>query len=515
MKSPHHPSHFLKRHDSVLSASYFSSPSGPTLDDLKAILSVPPSSRSDADLAFLAFFTGHIKFFADMIASGNAETHKECCRAFTYEQHSAGEFLFQAGEEGSKFYVIISGSVGVLAPVKRYKAVKPEYRQLALLRQGEYFGELALITYKPRAASVICRENSHFAVLERDDYLRVLGQAHDQTLKGKLQLLLQNPAFHNWSKTALQSLSYFFRERQYKRAQTLYRAEEIPTEIFIVSKGEFQLTKRVNSEGLEGTHRLELDVTLVTTGELLGAEEVLSGAAYQYTCVCRSTQGEVIYISKEDFLGRVRRNEETIKHFHSMNQAKEEYRLKRIQKMTELAEITRNDRLKGHHRKAHLPEEIDSDDMALIKAALVRDKANRAFLPGIVVPTARLSLSTTENSGLKKANSMFFPRKGEVTHSDFTLSHTHAYSFTPKKHPNWADIAARKYAIDKDMLIIERKQRAEVVNYHRQAQRDRNWAVSTDLQRHSDLTQARPSFGLSTINLSLEHDPKIRFSDLA
>jgi CRP-like cAMP-binding protein len=446
-----------------------------------------------------------------MIANGSAETHKECCRAFTYEQHPAGEFLFQAGEEGSKFYVIISGSVGVLAPVKRYKIVKPEYRQLALLRQGEYFGELALINYKPRAASIICREASHFAVLERDDYLRVLGQAHDQTLKGKLQLLLQNPAFSNWSKTALQSLSYFFRERQYKRSQTLYRTDEIPTEIFIVSKGEFQLTKRVNSEGPEGTHRLELDVTLVATGELLGAEEVLSGVVYQYTCVCRSTQGEVIYISREDFLGRVRRNEETIKHFHSMNQVKEEYRLKRIQKMTEFAEITRNDRLKGHHGKAHLHEGTNSKDMALIKAALVRDKANRAFFPGIVVPTARLSLDT----GFKKANSMIFPSRGRVTHSDFTLSHTHACAFIPKKHPNWADIATRKYAIDRNMLIIDRKQRAEVVNYHRQAQRDRNTAVSADLQRHSDLTQARPSFGLSTINLSLEHDSKARFSDLA
>lgn len=510
MKSPHYPSHFLKRHDSVLSASYFSS-SGPSLDDLKAILTVPSNARSEAEVGFLAFFTGHIKFFADMIASGNADTHRECCRAFTHEQHQAGEFLFQAGEEGSKFYVIISGSCGVLAPVKRYKTVEPEYRQLALLRQGEYFGELALINYKPRAASVICREEAHFAVLERNDYLRVLGKAHDQTLKSKLQLLLRNPAFTSWSKPSLQSLSYFFRERQYKRSQTLFHSSESPKEIFIISKGEFQLSKSVSRsvEGRESLHRLELDVTLVTSGELLGAEEVLSGTAFQYTCVCRSTQGEVICITREDFLGRVR-NEETIRHFHRMNQMKEEYRLARIQKMTELAELTKDQQVKEHRGKTRLQGEKSSKEVDIIKAQLVRDKANRAFLPGIVVPTARMAWNLTmgeEGSGTK-TDSMLFPSRGVVTRTALRLSRTHACPIISKKQPNWADIVTRKYAIDKDLLSLEPRHKQAVVNYHRQALRVRE-AASVHFQRHSDLTQPHSILGMTTINLSLDTESRL------
>ena len=515
MKSPHYPSHFLKRHDSVLSASYFSS-SGPSLDDLRSILAVPPSSRSEADIGFLAFFTGHIKFFADMIASGNAESHRECCRAFTYERHPAGEFLFEAGEEGSKFYVIISGSCGVLTPVKRYKSVKAEYRQLTLLRQGEYFGELALINYKPRAASVICREESNFAVLERNDYLRVLAKAHDQTLKSKLQLLLHNPAFSSWSKAALRSLSYFFRERQYKRGQTLFHSSESPKEIFIISKGEFQLSTSVSRSTEGSVHRLDLDVALVTSGELLGAEEVVSGGEFQYTCVCRSTQGEVIYITKEDFSGRVR-NEETISHFHSMSQAKEEYRLVRIHKMIELAELTREEQFKGHRRKPLFPGDTSSQEVAVIKARLERDKANREFLPGIVVPTARVAWNLTplgEEGSRKNADSMLFPSRMAVTRSDLNLSRTHACPIPSKKHPNWADIVTRKYAIDKDLLSMEPRRRQEVVNYHRQALRVGK-AASIHLQRHSDLSQTHSVLGMTTINMSLETEFKTRPSDLA
>jgi len=45
-----------------------------------------------------------------------------------------------------------------------------------VLKAGESFGELALLKGKnaPRAATIISKENTHLAYLERDDFLLIL-----------------------------------------------------------------------------------------------------------------------------------------------------------------------------------------------------------------------------------------------------------------------------------------------------------------------------------------------------
>jgi CRP-like cAMP-binding protein len=42
------------------------------------------------------------------------------------------------------------------------------------LKSGKAFGELALIKNKPRAATIRCNEDSHFAVMSKVDYEKVL-----------------------------------------------------------------------------------------------------------------------------------------------------------------------------------------------------------------------------------------------------------------------------------------------------------------------------------------------------
>lgn len=77
------------------------------------------------------------------------------------------------GDAGSKFYIILKGLVGVLVPKNGEKNVMI---QVAELGSGYSFGELALITDKPRAATITCKEECHFAVLAKENYLTILGK---------------------------------------------------------------------------------------------------------------------------------------------------------------------------------------------------------------------------------------------------------------------------------------------------------------------------------------------------
>jgi CRP-like cAMP-binding protein len=51
---------------------------------------------------------------------------------------------------------------------------RPLFIETGVLTSGKAFGELALIKNKPRAATIICLEDCHFAVMSKSDYEKVL-----------------------------------------------------------------------------------------------------------------------------------------------------------------------------------------------------------------------------------------------------------------------------------------------------------------------------------------------------
>lgn len=400
--------------------------------------------------------------------------------------------MFHAGDEGSRFYVIMTGSCAVLSPVEKPNG-ETEYKQLALLRQGECFGELALLTYKPRAASVICREEAHLAVLERNDYLRVLGKTHEGALQSKLALMMQLPIFAKWSKVALQGLSYFFKERTYKRHQTLFQAGQPVKEVYLVVRGEFQLSKYIHqaSKSVPGppSSRLQIDVTLLTTGELVGAEELIrNNIPHRYSCECRSTQGEVLYIAREDFLGRVT-NEETMSYLRSMNETKEVYRHQRVLRLTQMAQ---EEKAELHARK--LSQTPDYGKSA--RDALLREKAKLSKLPGVPLfflskPTRTDSLPsiTTDRPRLSEKYTEHFPIQSSTKHE----SPLH-------RQTTWDQIVLRKYAVNKAIRKSHHSREPSIVNIHTQLLRTQATLPKTEGHTTGPVT----SRALSRINLSIE-----------
>lgn len=65
-----------------------------------------------------------------------------------------GDTFFQEGEKGQSFFILLGGQVSV------EKMIKGKPVQLATLKAGECFGEMALVDGKPRSASVRAVENT-------------------------------------------------------------------------------------------------------------------------------------------------------------------------------------------------------------------------------------------------------------------------------------------------------------------------------------------------------------------
>jgi len=75
-----------------------------------------------------------------------------------------GSIIFEEHSRGDSMYIIIKGKVRDFRSSSGGEAV------LAILRENEYFGEMAILDGKPRSASVMALEDSELLRIEKDNF---------------------------------------------------------------------------------------------------------------------------------------------------------------------------------------------------------------------------------------------------------------------------------------------------------------------------------------------------------
>jgi voltage-gated potassium channel len=80
----------------------------------------------------------------------------------------SGTTIIRRGDRGDAMYLIASGRVEVESPVGK-----------VVLEEGEFFGEMALLSREPRSASVTALRSTDLLVLDADDFLRLVDRLPD------------------------------------------------------------------------------------------------------------------------------------------------------------------------------------------------------------------------------------------------------------------------------------------------------------------------------------------------
>ena len=109
-------------------------------------------------------FLKQYPLFADLTPNTLAEVADH----MMIHEADTGDMVIRQGDAGDLFYLIRSGSVDVLIDDGT------QGRKVAELKQGQYFGEAALITEEPRNATIVAREPSVFYALGKDEFRAVL-----------------------------------------------------------------------------------------------------------------------------------------------------------------------------------------------------------------------------------------------------------------------------------------------------------------------------------------------------
>lgn len=95
--------------------------------------------------------------------------------ALKTETFSDGEVIITQGDDGNLFYIIEEGTA---ACTKQLTPTDPPV-EMGLLTSGAYFGEIALLTTRPRQATVTAKGTVKCLTLDRKTFKRVMGPLED------------------------------------------------------------------------------------------------------------------------------------------------------------------------------------------------------------------------------------------------------------------------------------------------------------------------------------------------
>jgi CRP-like cAMP-binding protein len=189
-----------------------------------------------------------------------------------YRRWQPGELILTEGEPGRSFFVIVEGRVRVFKNVEG----GPGF-ELAQLGEGAFFGEMALLSGTPRAASVAAVEETELLEIT-DTALRELVEAYPGVVRSLKdfyrQRLLNNvmtisPLFKDFDPSERRSIAERFKMRQVGAGDVLITEGKNSDGLYVVLHGQVRVEKVVE----DGQ---EVPLALLKEGDLFGEISLLT-----------------------------------------------------------------------------------------------------------------------------------------------------------------------------------------------------------------------------------------------
>lgn len=108
---------------------------------------------------------------------------KEVATIVHRREYRTGEPVFFQGDPGLGMYIIQEGSVSIAIADK-----DGGQKELAVLTEGDFFGELGLLDESPRSANALCKTDCHLIGFFRPDLLELIEKKPSLGIKIVLKL---------------------------------------------------------------------------------------------------------------------------------------------------------------------------------------------------------------------------------------------------------------------------------------------------------------------------------------
>ncbi|KAL4500609.1 hypothetical protein ABPG72_003033 [Tetrahymena utriculariae] len=340
---------------------------------LKNIIQIlKQEQRTQHQVKKLEDMTLDVPFFQQYRQEGKEFIHKRCCALMEYEYFQSGEVVFHIDTTGEKFYIVLKGTVGVYIKIDDSDEIQQEIKRkknqeqgdenskqdkkieltcVKELNDGTSFGELSLLQNKKRLATIICHTNCHMAILNKQQFVQVLGESEEQKILKEMQFFADYPFFQGWNFNLLKLLYLNSYVKQYIKGQVVFQENQDSNAVFFIKSGDFEVEKyfqytnimqsgEFKFEGVEkqnfqqneqkkrvkGLKKKKKDTNLINENpshiekdslgklvklciysdrEMFGEEDIIKGQRRSFTVKCISFTGELIMVKLKDFYNRV------------------------------------------------------------------------------------------------------------------------------------------------------------------------------------------------------------------
>ncbi|HEU4382469.1 MAG TPA: cyclic nucleotide-binding domain-containing protein [Anaeromyxobacteraceae bacterium] len=248
---------------------------------------LPPEPAAPAEAPALP----RIPLFSDLAP----EAFRALTERLGLRRTTDGEAVVEQGEPGQSFYVVASGRFRV---EKREES--GERVVLARLGEGTFFGEMALLSGAPRAASVISEGEGELLEL-RADVLAALCREHphlaDSVKRFYRQRLLANamaisPLFRPFGRDERAAIMERFRSREVAPRQVLIREGKPSDGLYVVLSGALDVWKRKGPA--------DVRAGMLREGDVFGEMSCLRKTPAAATVVARR-HGTVLRLPRGEF----------------------------------------------------------------------------------------------------------------------------------------------------------------------------------------------------------------------
>ena len=209
----------------------------------------------------------------------------------------AGEYIFKKGEYSNSFYTIVEGSVDLSMDTKKSFTLKA----------GQFFGEMSLLSGRPRQANAIASSDCILIETPRRIMLKLMN-SNDEVAAGINQIFIVRAlqsAFNPYlSNKEMVQLAASVELLEYKAKDIIFTEGEKGAELYLIRSGTVSLAKG-KGQNQRVTYQLQ-------SGDLVGQLALMGNPIRENTAEA-TVRVEVLKINLQQFLTMVRSNTDQIK----------------------------------------------------------------------------------------------------------------------------------------------------------------------------------------------------------
>jgi len=211
---------------------------------LKYLMTLTPWDRTDEDVDKIRNIVLQMKYFdrySDAVKT-------ELARVVRFESYGNGRIILQQGHPGFAMYFILSGGCSVQVLATDEHTGEHFHQIVAELNTGQIFGELALMNDVTRTATIVCRMDSEFLRIDREDFDNVLRRAIEIEWNDRMTEMQRIPYFKSWPQSEINEMNPHSQVKHFKINTVMMgdkKSGDMSEYVYFLVKGRCNIVRRI------------------------------------------------------------------------------------------------------------------------------------------------------------------------------------------------------------------------------------------------------------------------------